>query len=214
MEERDMITYPARPTNGGPVDKAASKYGDWMYEPKYNGWRALVHVPTGRMWNRQGEPLSITDKFDTALMQLKETDLEWADCEALERRHDIGKGSLIVFDTPMKGRGPTYLFRKGLVYDTRLPFAGWNNEMESLRPIDPLDLNPTGFSIKAGAYIAPHFPECEVNTHWEEMKQFNEKQGCEFYEGLVAKKTDSKYHIQLRSPNEKYGYWIKHRFKA
>ena len=45
-------------------------------------------------------------------------------------------------------------------------------------------------------------------THW--LKDYD----LEWPEGLVAKKVDSKYHIQLRSPNEKYGYWIKHRFKA
>ena len=202
-----MMTYPARPTNGGPIDQAIPKIGEWMYEPKYNGWRALVHVPTGRMWNRHGEPLSITDKFDTALAQLKETQLpfggrgmckiDWADCEALERRHNKGRGSLIVFDTPMRGRGPTYAFRKSVLELSGLPNVG--------------DIKAPS---KAGAYICPVIPEGAVETYWQDMKEFNEKEGCEFFEGLVAKKVDSKYHIQLRSPNEKYGYWIKHRFKA
>ena len=48
------ITYPARPINGGPLEKARPKHGEWFYEPKYNGWRALVHVPTGTMFNRHG----------------------------------------------------------------------------------------------------------------------------------------------------------------
>lgn len=196
MEER-MITYPARPTNGGPIDQAVPKVGDWMYEPKYNGWRALVHVPTGRMWNRQGGELTIKDKFDTALAQLKDTTLEWVDCEALERRHDKGRGSLLVFDTPMRGRGPTYAFRKVVLEESGLPNVG--------------DIKAPS---KAGAYICPVIPEGAVETYWYEMNEFNEKEGCEFFEGLVAKKVDSKYPIQLRSPNEKYGYWIKHRFKA
>ncbi len=41
------ITYPARPVNGGSFDKARPKIGVWHYEPKNNGWRALVHAPSG-----------------------------------------------------------------------------------------------------------------------------------------------------------------------
>lgn len=208
-----MITYPARPTNGGPIDQAIPKTGEWVYEPKYNGWRALVHVPTGRMWNRHGEPLSITDKFDAALAQLKETELEWVDCEALERRHDKGRGSLIVFDAPMKGRGPTYKFRRGLLDSAAL----YDEGLFMLWPMPWTDVagNITGsVPRQAGAYICPVVLESQVKDYWKEMQEYNEKEGCEFFEGLVAKKLDSKYPIQLRSPNEKYGYWIKHRFKA
>jgi ATP-dependent DNA ligase len=197
-----MITYPARPTNGGPIDQAVPKVGDWVYEPKYNGWRALVHVPTSRVWNRHGVPLSIANKFDTALDQLKETDLEWADCEALERRHDKGRGSLIVFDTPMRGQGPTYKFRKNVLNMAGLPLLYPKRSVADLVP------------PKAGAYICPVVLGSQVKAYWKEMKEYNEQEQCEFFEGLVAKKVDSKYHIQLRSPNEKFGYWIKHRFKA
>jgi len=198
------VTYPARPTNGGPIDRAVPKVGDWMYEPKYNGWRALVYVPSGRMWNRYGGELTIKDKFDTALAQLKETDLLWADCEALERRHDKGRGSLIVFDAPSTmptvkpaGTKYPYVFRKVVLEESGLPNVG--------------DIKAPS---KAGAYICPVIPEGAVEGYWQDMKEFNEREGCEFFEGLVAKKVDSKYPIQLRSPNEKFGYWIKHRFKA
>jgi hypothetical protein len=35
---------------------------------------------------------------------------------------------------------------------------------------------------------------------------------CEFYEGFVAKRTDSPYPLQLRSPSEEFPRWVKHRF--
>ena len=31
MEDVAMMTYPARPTNGGPIDQAIPKIGEWMY---------------------------------------------------------------------------------------------------------------------------------------------------------------------------------------
>ena len=60
-------TYPARPINGGGLELAPPKPGQWRYEPKYNGWRALVHAPTGSMFNRYGQPLSIAAEFGRAL---------------------------------------------------------------------------------------------------------------------------------------------------
>jgi hypothetical protein len=97
------ITYPARPINGGHLDRALPKVGEWSYEPKYNGWRAIIHVPSGTMWNRHGKLLSIAREFETALAILKRTGIEWLDVEALERRHALGRGSLIVLDWPTGG---------------------------------------------------------------------------------------------------------------
>src|SRR5678816_3819971 len=98
-------TYPARPVNGGPFPKARPKPGgelQWVYEPKYDGWRALVHVPTGTMVNRHGQELTIANDFRAALDAIRTTlDAEafkWVDCEGLQRRHDFGQSSLIVFD--------------------------------------------------------------------------------------------------------------------
>ena len=64
-------TYPARPINGGRLELAPPKPGQWFDEPKYNGWRALVHVPTGAMFNRRCQPLSITGSFSAALKRLR-----------------------------------------------------------------------------------------------------------------------------------------------
>jgi hypothetical protein len=100
-------SYPARPLNGGPLELAPPKPGQWSYEPKYNGWRALVHAPTGSMFNRRGQPLSIAGEFGRALERLRAAvvrvngrAVEWFDCEALDRRHALGRGTLLVFDLP------------------------------------------------------------------------------------------------------------------
>ena len=71
-EQLHPPTYPPRPCNGGPLEKAVAKDGGWFYEPKYNGWRALIHVPTKRMFNRRGSPLSIAHEFPVALEALKQ----------------------------------------------------------------------------------------------------------------------------------------------
>jgi ATP-dependent DNA ligase len=60
-------TYPARPLNGGKLELARPKRGEWYAEPKFNGWRTLVHRHTGAMFNRQLEPLSIQAEFAQAL---------------------------------------------------------------------------------------------------------------------------------------------------
>ena len=46
---------------------APPKRGLWYAEPKLNGWRALIHTPSGIMWNRHGALLTIADCFRPAL---------------------------------------------------------------------------------------------------------------------------------------------------
>ena len=179
-------TYPARPVNGGPLERALPKSGQWHYEPKYNGWRALVHAPTGTMFNRYGQRLTIQREFSAALAALRALRLgngagivEWYDCEALERRHALGRGALLVFD--YIGSDP-YLRRKqrlaeGLaVHDYAVPPR--SDCACSVGAAAPGDLDPLEF--------------------YRRLKQLNGQWGCPFYEGVVAKRADSPYPVQLR----------------
>ena len=88
-------TFPARPIRGGKLELAPKKSGVWFAEPKYNGWRALVHTPTGAMWNRHGQRLTIEREFESALDQLRplaESGFVWADCEGRCRMLWDGSG--------------------------------------------------------------------------------------------------------------------------
>ena len=187
------ITYPARPVNGGPLDKALPKHGLWSYEPKYNGWRVLVHTPSGTLFNRRGERLSIAGEFRAALLQLKETSFEWLDAEALERRHGIGRGSLIVFDCILPGS-----------------FQQRRQQLEA----------GFGAASQLGAFETcgrdqVRLPSLSIKPFelWTELQQANRILGCEFYEGAVAKRADSTYPIQLLSLDKEFPFWMKHRWK-
>lgn len=186
------ITFPARPVNGGPLEKALPKHGDWYYEPKYNGWRALVHVPTGTMFNRKGEKLSIAGEFDLALHELQLTPFTWLDCEALERRHNIGRGSLIVLDAIFAEA--TYKQRRECLEDYFRPEPG-----------------PELFECQ-DVYLPPQIEPADAESSWRILQSRNVNCRCEFYEGLVAKRADSLYPIQLRSPDVEFPFWMKHRW--
>jgi len=189
------ITYPARPIKGGDFTKAPAKNGDWRYEPKYNGWRALIHVASETMFNRHGEKLSIEAEFRTALSKLRKvagTDLPWLDCEVLGRRHELGRGSLIVLDAPIEG---TYLERRAKLL-TVIPWQLYS---------EPPETNSVG--------LAPSHTADHSHTMWGLVQILNRRWSCQFYEGLVAKKSDSKYPVQLRSPSETFPFWVKHRWQ-
>ena len=226
------LTYPARPVQGGPLDKARAKSpGTWYYEPKYNGWRALVHVPTGTMFNRKGEQLSIAAEFATALDHLKASKAEWLDCEALDRRHGLGRGSLVVLDEP--GCPLPFERRLDRLVDLMLPVGAFVLE-GLLGPSQPRSVALLGL---LGQYTGPDsiaeirtmrptadslllpsvFTQRQADHVWRNglLQAVNgvHQLNCDFYEGLVAKRGDSLYPIQLRSPDEAFGGWIKHRWQ-
>jgi ATP-dependent DNA ligase len=194
----NIPTFPLRPVNGGPLDRALPKTGKWRFEPKYNGWRSLVHIATGTMFNRHGKLLSIQDEFTGALDALRTTldadAFKWADVEALERRHGIGRGCLLVLDV---------LPEPACAQATCAERRRW---LDAVLP--ELDLAPPG-----------HFPLLSIPPAiygtleaWRDLQLINQRLGCPFYEGMVAKREDSLYPRQLRSPDLEFPFWLKHRW--
>jgi hypothetical protein len=199
-------TYPGRPRNGGPLDlalKAGMYYsadgnmsspGWWnrpVFQPKYNGWRAMVHAPSGRMFNRYNIEFmtAVTQHFTAALEELACMPFEWLDCEALERRHDLGVGSLIVLDWVTAA--VTQEDRHTML-EHYLPYAQVGAEKE----------------LHAGSYLVPNLPK-EI---YDILQERNTELGCVFYEGVVSKQTRTEYPMQLNGPEVTCPAWVKHRF--
>ena len=213
-------SYPMRPMNGGPLPIARPKRGEWAYEPKFNGWRTIVHAPTGAMFNRKGEPMSIEHEFSDVLSALRDRyiDLksyglapEWLDCEALERRHKLGQGSLIVFDyIPQSYDKTRWDERQQLLYETfigSLKFGGFSYAFDQIKPPENKLLFPAyHYSEDAEPYMTPAMG-------WKHLQEINKAYGCQFFEGLVAKRLDSPYTTQLRSFDIETPNWIKHRWE-
>ena len=198
-------TYPARPINGGPLEWAPPKPGAWCYEPKYNGWRALVHAPTGAMFNRRGQPLSIAAEFGRALKRLRAAALiadgravEWFDCEALDRRHGLGRGTLLVFD---------YIQAPGVAGE---PLGKRKELLAQAFPEHDYGQVPLPEALYG---VRPHDPAAiSPQELYGQLRQLNARWGCPFYEGLVAKRLTDAYPLQLRSPHQEFVGWVKHRW--
>lgn len=203
-----LITYPARPIQGGRLELAPPKRGVWFAEPKYNGWRALVHTPSGTMWNRHGGRLTIAHCFKDALNELRdlaEEGLIWADCEALERRHQIARGTLIVLDAIPAAPSftPSYAERREFLESLRIPQESFSSALHE-GDAAPLLLTTSRMACSQNESLAFY---CG-------LREANHNLGAEFFEGLVMKRADSEYPIQLRSSTEETRCWIKHKFSA
>ena len=211
--------YPARPVNGGPLPKAMPKSGDWSVEGKYNGWRAWVHNPTGAMFNRKLEPLSISHEFKPALDVLRQLPWEWSDTEALERRHNIGRGTLILLDHLPDDPNMTYQERKSFMH-----MFGTVKGIETHKALnEPIANNrvylPMNWRIEGATARVGDFVEAERQTHrgqwlglWDILQQCNQALRCEFWEGVVAKRNDSIYPRQRRNAELEFPFWMKHRW--
>jgi len=202
-----LLTFPARPIQGGRLELAPPKRGLWYAEPKLNGWRALIHTPSGTMWNRHGALLTIADCFRPALgalAKLASRGLVWADCEALERRHNLGRGTLVVLDVVPESGTPSYEQRRAT--------------LESIVATDGVFSGDTARAVPCGAVVLT--PSRRAHSHadalayYQRLRNANRALGCDFFEGVVMKRTDSVYPVQLRSSTEECMGWCKHRFLA
>ena len=163
--------------------------------------------PRGRMFNRRGQPLSIAGEFGRALERLRAAvvrvnrrTVEWFDCEALDRRHALGRGTLLVFDyLPAPGvAGEPWRQRKEL-----LAQAFTEHDYRQV----PLPEALYGVACHGPATLNPQ----ELHR---QLRQWNGRWGCRFYEGLVAKRITDAYPLQLRSPHATFVGWVKHRWAS
>lgn len=205
----DCITYPMRPTSGGPLHLRQPYDDAWRLEPKLNGERLVVHVDyesgTSTVWNRQGRLSSHRSIWEKAMHRLvqitRESFITWWDCEGLGLRHAVGRGTLILLDwipsTP--DVHPAWAQRKAF-----LASLAW----------DRSHVTPwSGHLVNADRLtVLPDWNDAEARTAIVAMQAQNAQCGAELYEGVVAKRKDSRYPIQLRSPDETNPYWIKHRW--
>ena len=196
------ITFPARPIQGGKLERAPKKTGLWFAEPKYNGWRALVHCPSGTMWNRHGGMLSIAGEFASPLRELRNLSgrgLVWADCEAMGRRHKIGCGTLIVLDWIAEEGSP--------IYEERREF------LESLVPLERMSQGEETM-LEDSVLLAPSIADTngQALQLYRSLEAINRSVLADVFEGVVMKRSRSTYPVQLRSAGEENRGWIKHRF--
>lgn len=95
--------YLPAPINGGPLDTAPPKIGEWAWQPKVDDWRAKLHVPSQTLWNQYGKLSTVAQqgKLNVALGWIAlhaPKAVEWLDCGIMENRHDLMRGCIVVFD--------------------------------------------------------------------------------------------------------------------
>ena len=88
--------------------------------------------------------------------------------------------------------------------------------LESLLPCDPVFDGDTSRPVPSGTVVLKPARRAESHADalalYQRLRDANRVLGCDFFEGVVMKRADSTYPVQLRSPTEDYRGWAKHRF--
>jgi hypothetical protein len=123
----------------------------------------------------------------------------------LERRHEIGRGSLIILDAivPKLIAGERYQMLLTAAQSLQWSILGIGERPE---------VNQTYLCNQVAMSDASNPGKLVLTDWWARMQRINKEWGADFYEGIVAKRVDSAYPIQLRSPETKCSFWIKHRW--
>jgi ATP-dependent DNA ligase len=200
-------TFPARPMNGGPLDRAREKPEPeaWFYEPKINGWRVLIDVKNKKMWTRYNRPSSVEHKYAAVLeriaAQFSGDEVTWLDGEILgQRASSIGRGSLVIFDVAWP-RWKDW----SILHDRRRLLDVIFDNVSEVWDIDRLPSQDT-------IYRLPRISGADALEYYERMQIANQRFGLELYEGVVAKNMHKEYPTQLRSATEETPWWVKHRW--
>lgn len=195
-----MICFPPAPTNGGKLDQTTpAKVGDWVWQPKVDDWRAVVHTPTCTVWNQYGQPSALAEreKIEAALRTLQGVGFaaEWLDVGIMEARHDMMRGSIIVFD----------------IVEAVTPLRERLARLRSMFPVLPMaDKLLAAGNVSDQVFVVNEFHQ-NIEHCWHGLQTINTQLGRKFYEGLVAKRLDSPYTFG-RKAKQKTPDWIKHRF--
>lgn len=127
------------------------------------------------------------------LAKLAGRGLVWADCEALVRRHDLGRGTLVVLDVVPEIGTPSHEQRRAM--------------LESLVATDAVFGGGTSRAVPCRAVVLT--PTMRADSHadslasYQRLREANRELRCDFFEGVVMKRADSIYPVQ---------WWVKHRF--
>jgi hypothetical protein len=197
------ICLPPAPANGGALDTAPPKVGDWAWQPKIDDRRVVIHAPSRTVWNQYGQ-LSVAhrdeDKFDTALeslAMLSEFFTGWFDAGLMEYRNDMMRGSIVILD----------------LIDDHLPFSARRSLLQSLFPVLPAATEIVGTpEANDNVFLIPQFEDITPIMLYRALQLQNVKLGRKFYEGVVAKRIDSLYPTHAQRPKTQVAAWIKHRF--
>lgn len=195
------IALPPAALDGGPLESAPPKVGEWAWQPKVDDRRVVIHRPTRTIWNQYGK-LSVAQdsgKFEAALDRLQGwpcftfngLSTEWLDCGLMEYRHDMMRGSIIVFDLMSVG---TFAQRRAALEPCARPLP-WATDLDEC--------------FNNSVFLIPQFDN--GLSLYSVLKLQNESLQRMFYEGVVAKKVDSLYPMFQR-PKTATPNWIKHRF--
>jgi len=154
----------------------------WTAEPKYNGWRVVLDCSTGKCYSRHGTRLSQEGMFRAAVDQIRSMFCdELIDCEGLGKRNKIASGSMIVLD---RMTDQDYRHRTDPI---KLMFPEFDGTLDQLRLLE----NEGGLAFSCPS-IDPRDTD-DVSNWLTKMKAFNDEHDCIFYEGVVAKRTDTEY---------------------
>jgi len=88
--------------------------------------------------------------------------------------------------------------------------------LESLVVTDAVFSGDTGRPVPCGAVVLN--PTMRVDSHadaqafYQRLREANRAFRCDFFEGIVTKRANSIYPVQLRSATEEYPRRCKHRF--
>jgi ATP-dependent DNA ligase len=87
--------------------------------------------------------------------------------------------------------------------------------LEALLPMDAVFSGDTSRAVPCGAVVLTptlRGDHADALAFYQRLREANRALRCDFFEGVVMKRAESPYPVQLRSATEEFRGFVKHRF--
>ena len=116
--------------------------------------------------------------------------------------HEAGEVHGVVVDVVPESGTPSYEQKRALLESLVATDAVFSGDTSRVVPCGAVVLTPP---IRADSHV-------EALAYYQRLREANRALGCAFFEGVVMKRADSLYPVQVRSGTEEFRGWVKHRF--
>lgn len=187
-------------TRSGAIRQMPFQSGDWIYQPRYINCASMVYdLKEHKLWNRGL----------THLIQIKPEHKIYSSFSAIKLPEEFRWLHVLCIG----GMDVNVLDKCFLIADIIKEGVNFRERREILEKMGPTQHGVAIACIQGIVRLVPNFTEKCAENAWIIMHEMNTRRhAVPTFDGMIAKKLNSKYVMQLEDYKKEFITWLDHKF--